>query len=51
MTTSGLLFMLFSVGAVTALFIWCLVRVLSAKKPPEHLAHVEPVETKDLDRR
>ena len=43
--------MLFSVGAVTALLIWCLVKVLTGKKDPEHLAHVEPVETKDLDRR
>ncbi|MFZ9978717.1 MAG: hypothetical protein ACO3HN_02050 [Opitutales bacterium] len=51
MTTAGLLFMLISVGAVTSLLTWCLVKVLSAKKPPEHLAHVEPVEAKDLDRR
>jgi hypothetical protein len=51
MTTSGLLFMLISVGAVTTLFVWCLVKVLTGKKKPGHLAHVEPVETKDLDRR
>ena len=43
--------MLLSVGAVSTLFIWCLVKVLTGKKDPEHLAHVEPVETKDLDRR
>ncbi len=43
--------MLLSVGAVTTLFIWCLVKVLTGKTDPEHLAHVEPVETKDLDRR
>lgn len=43
--------MLLSVGAVTTLFIWCLVKVLTGKKDPEHLAHVEPVETKDLYRR
>jgi hypothetical protein len=51
MTISGLLFMLFSVGAVTTLFVWCLVKVLTGKKNPEHLAHVEPIEVKDLDRR
>ncbi len=43
--------MLFSVGAVTALFVWCPVKVLTGKKNPEHLAHVEPIEVKDLDRR
>jgi len=51
MTTAGLLFMLISVGAVTGLFVWCLIKVLTGKKNPEHLAHVEPIETKDLDRR
>jgi len=51
MTTSGLLFMLISVGAVTTLFVWCLIKVLAGKKNPEHLAHVEPIEVKDLDRR
>lgn len=43
--------MLLSVGAVTALFAWCLVRVLRSGKGPDHLAHVEPVETDDLPRR
>ena len=51
MTTAGLLFMLISVGAVTTLFVWCLWKVLAGTKPSEHLAHVEPVETKDLERR
>jgi hypothetical protein len=51
MTTAGLLFMLLSVGAVTILFVWCLWKVLVGPKPPEHLAHVEPIETADLDRR
>jgi hypothetical protein len=51
MNTAGLLFMLISVGTVTTLFVWCLVKVLTGKQHPEHLAHVEPVETKDLDRR
>ncbi len=51
MTTAGILFMAFSVGAVTLLFIWCLWKVLAGKRPPEHLAHVEPVESEDLKRR
>lgn len=51
MTTAGLLFMLISVGAVTTLFAWCLFKVLTNRKGPERLGHVEPIETKDLDRR
>ena len=51
MTTSGLFFMLTAVGAAATLLVWCLVKVLTGKKNPEHLAHVEPVETKDLGRR
>lgn len=43
--------MLISVGAVASLLAWCLVKVLTGKKNPDHLAHVEPVEAKDLDRR
>lgn len=43
--------MLASVGGVTALFVWCLWKVLSGKRPADHLAHVEPVETEDLPRR
>ncbi|MCE2685171.1 MAG: hypothetical protein LW857_08455 [Verrucomicrobiae bacterium] len=51
MTTAGLLFMLISVGGVTALFVWCLYKVLTGKKPSDHLAHVEPVEQADLEKR
>ncbi len=51
MTLAGLLFMLISVGAVSTLFVWCLVKVLTAKKNPDHLAHVEPIEAKDIERR
>lgn len=43
--------MLISVGAVATLFIWCLVRVLSVKKRPDHLAHVEPVGRDELEKR
>jgi len=48
MTPAGILFMALSVGAVTLLFVWCLWKVLAGKRPPEHLAHVEPVEREDL---
>ena len=51
MTTAGLLFMLISVGAVTILFVWCLIKVLTGKKNPDHLAHVEPIDEKMVDRR
>ena len=51
MTPAGLAFMILSVGFVTLLFAWCLVRVLRSGKSPDRLAHVEPVETEDLPRR
>jgi hypothetical protein len=51
MTPAGLAFMLISVGAVTLLLGWCLYKVLSGKKSPEHLAHVEPISEKDLEKR
>lgn len=51
MTLAGLIFMLCSVGAVTTLFVWCLVKVLTGKKPPEHLAHIEPVDEAHLEQR
>lgn len=43
--------MLTSVGAVTGLFVWCLIKVLTGKQDPGHLAHVEPIDEADLDRR
>lgn len=43
--------MLISVGAVGSLFAWCLVKVLTGKQNPDHLAHVEPIEAEDIDRR
>lgn len=51
MTLAGFLFMSLSVGLVTSLFVWCLVRVLRSGKRPDGLAHVEPIETEDLPRR
>jgi len=51
MTAAGLAFMTLSVGLVTTLLAWCLVRVLRSGRRPDHLARVEPVETEDLGRR
>jgi hypothetical protein len=51
MTLAGFLFMSVSIGLVTGLLAWCLVRVLRSGKRPDHLAHVEPIETEDLPRR
>jgi hypothetical protein len=51
MTSAGLAFMLISVGAVTTLFGWCLYRVLSGGKSPDHLAHVEPVGEDEVEKR
>lgn len=51
MTLAGFLFMLVSVGSVTALFVWSLARVLRGGRPEERLAHVEPVGKDDLPRR
>ena len=40
-----------SVGSVTCLFVWCLWKVLTGKKNPDHLAHVEPIELEDITKR
>jgi len=53
MTVGGWINLLVSVGFVTVLFLWCIVRVLVAKPPaPDHqLAHVEPIESDQADER
>jgi hypothetical protein len=43
MTTGGWLTMIFSVGSVTVLFIYCVWRVLCGKHPDHELGHIEPV--------
>lgn len=53
MTSGGWINMLLSVGFVTVLFTYCVIRVLKgpgAKKEHE-LAHVEPVEEDIADQR
>jgi len=37
MTVGGWLVMLFSVGSVTALFLWCLWKVLTTKNETERI--------------
>jgi hypothetical protein len=51
MTPTGFVFLLVSVVGVTAFLLWCLTRVLRSARHPGHLAHVEPVEKKDISRR
>lgn len=41
MTTSGLLVMLFSVGTVSTLFVWCIVKVLTTPNETEKVHGVE----------
>ncbi|MBK9990893.1 MAG: hypothetical protein IPP19_09220 [Verrucomicrobia bacterium] len=52
MTTGGWINLILSVGFVTVLFVWSLIRVL--REPPEsdkHLAHVEPIEEDQTEQR
>ena len=53
MTTGGWITMILSVGFVTTLFLFCIIRVLrSPDINTEHeLAHVEPIEEDDIDKR
>lgn len=49
MTTAGWILMLVSVGAVTALFLWCLARVLWGPKAPpiDQIHSTLDIDTKD----
>lgn len=49
MNTAGLFIMIFSVGIVTVLFAWCLIKVFS--QPPEEVDHLQATElhTPDMD--
>lgn len=53
MTTGGWINLVLSVGFVTALFLWCVGKVLFGKqaKIDHQLAHVEPVERDETDKR
>lgn len=53
MTLGGWINLLLSVGFVTALFIYCVYRVVRGpgRKLDHELAHVEPIEEDEADRR
>ncbi len=53
MTPGGWINLVLSVGFVTVLFVYCIIRVMRAPppKPDHHLAHVEPIEESDADKR
>ena len=50
MTTFGWIIMAASVGGVTALFAWCLYRVLATGPAVEKLHGIEDIETPDTQR-
>jgi hypothetical protein len=47
MTTAGWIIMVLSVGGVTALFAWCLMKVVSTPGSTEHLHSQADIETPD----
>ena len=49
MTIGGWVTMILSVGFVTALFVWCVYRVLRSHTSPDRLAHVEPMSEEESD--
>lgn len=53
MTTGGWINLVLSVGFVTTLFLYCIVRVVRGPKAnPDHdLAHVEPIEEELIEDR
>lgn len=51
MTLGGWINLILSVGFVTVLFIYCLVRVLRSPAKDHALAHVEPIERDETDAR
>jgi hypothetical protein len=53
MTTGGWINLVLSVGFVTGLFTYCIIRVLRGpgEKAEHHLAHVEPIEKDEAEKR
>jgi len=49
MTAGGWITMILSVGFVTALFGWCIVRVLGGRRPVDHLHGLEDIDTRDRE--
>ncbi len=51
MTTAGIILMAASTGSVLLVFLWCLWRVLRARRASDELAKVEPVGESQVDQR
>lgn len=53
MTLGGWINLLLSVGFVTTLFTYCIIRVLrgSGTAEPHELAHIEPLDEKEAEER
>lgn len=51
MTTGGWINLVLSVGFVVVLFAYCIVRVVRGTPRRHTLAHVEPIEKSNVDRR
>lgn len=53
MTTGGWITMILSVGFVTTLFLFCIIRVLRGPQAnrKHQLGHVEPIDEDEIDQR
>jgi hypothetical protein len=51
MTLGGWITMLLSVGFVVILFVWCIIKVMTAPPEKSTMAHIEPVEEDETDQR
>lgn len=51
MTTGGWITLVLSVGFVTGLFLYCIIRVVTGPHPTHQLGHIEPVHEDEVDRR
>ncbi|MCL4180554.1 MAG: hypothetical protein KJ072_22765 [Verrucomicrobia bacterium] len=49
MTLGGWITLILSVGFVTTLFTWCIVRVLWGRRPLDHLHGLEDIDTRDRE--
>jgi hypothetical protein len=49
MTPSGWIVMVAAVGGVTALFLWCIYKVLATPGSTEHLHSQADIETPDVE--
>lgn len=49
MTLGGWITLILSVGFVTSLFAWCLLRILTGKQAVDRLHGLEDIDTRDQD--